>query len=54
LHTKEIEEEIPNVEDETADSEGEDNMNARFDSDNDEEFDPEYNVQDIQDMNMRS
>jgi len=43
---KEIEEGIPNVEDEndTTDSEAENDIEAQFDSDDDEEFDPEYNV----------
>jgi hypothetical protein len=52
---KEIKERIPDVEDksDTTDSEAEDDIEAQFDSDNDKEFDPEYNVQDVQDMNIR-
>jgi hypothetical protein len=52
---KEIKEGIPNVEDksDTANSEAKDDIKTQFNSNNNEEFDPEYNVQDVQDMNIR-
>jgi hypothetical protein len=42
------------VEDENnTNSEAEDDIKAQFDFDDNEEFDPKYNAQDVQDMNIR-
>jgi hypothetical protein len=52
-HKKEIEEGIPNEDENDTNLEVEDDIEAQFESNDNEEFDPEYNVQDVQDMNMR-
>lgn len=52
---KEIEEGISDREDDENDitTDSGDDTEARFDSDDDKEFDPEYDIQDVQDMNIR-
>ena len=52
---KEIIDGISNIEEDENDvaTDSGDDTEARFDSDDDEEFDPEYDIQDVQDMNMR-
>jgi len=52
---KEVTEGISNIEEDENDVTTDlgDDTKARFDSDDDEEFDPEYDIQDVQDMNMR-